>query len=156
MDRSFFTTFIEVAATWFGCGRAPRAPGTFGTLGAIPLFWVMSTMSPLGYMGATLVLVVLSILVAHFYEEIRGEHDSPEFVFDEVVGFLVTMTWVPWGWKGVVAGFVLFRLFDVAKPFPISWLDRRVPGGVGAVADDLLAGIFSNIILQILLQRGWL
>lgn len=157
MPSETFKTFIGVFATWFGCGRVPRAPGTFGTLGALPLFWAMATqLAPFGYMAVTLVLVVAAIMIAHFYESLTGAHDSPEFVFDEVVGFLVTMTWIPFGVVNVVLGFALFRLLDILKPFPISWVDRRVPGGVGAVADDLLAGVIANIILQALLQYGWL
>lgn len=157
MSTTPFKTFICVSATWFGCGRAPRAPGTFGTLGAIPLAFALSKFfSDIGYMAITLLLVVFSIFVATAYEEMTGRHDSPEFVLDEVVGFLVTMAMVPMHPAAILVGFSLFRLFDILKPFPISYIDRKMPGGVGAVADDLLAGIFSNIVLQVLLSYGWL
>jgi phosphatidylglycerophosphatase A len=145
---------VSVLATWFGCGKAPWAPGTFGTLGAIPLVWFFSLRGPLPYMLATLVFTIGAIFVAHFHEAATGEHDASEVVIDEVAGLLVTMTWVPFSWIYVALGFLLFRFFDILKPFPISYVDRKVGGGVGAVGDDLLAGILSNIILQALLQYG--
>jgi phosphatidylglycerophosphatase A len=141
-------------AIWFGCGLSPKAPGTVGTLGAIPLFLLLVRLESLHYMAAVLAFSVASILVAHFYELGGEEHDRPEFVMDEVAGFLVTMTWVPATVPGVIAGFAIFRLLDIVKPFPISWVDQKIPGGVGTVADDLVAGILGNVILQLLLQNG--
>lgn len=148
--------FIMIFATWFGCGKAPKAPGTFGTLGALPLAWALSLLAPLPYMLMTIVFSIFAIFVSHLHEISSGTHDASEVVIDEVAGFLVTMTWVPFNWKFVLCGFVLFRLFDVVKPFPISYMDRNIKGGIGIVADDLVAGILSNIILQLLLQRGFL
>lgn len=157
MPSDFLKTFIGVSATWFGCGRSPWAPGTVGTLGAIPLVWAFTRwLDPFGYMGMTLVLVVVAVLVAHIYEVMTNAHDAPEFVMDEVVGFLVTMTWIPFGLINVAVGFAIFRALDILKPFPISWVDRRMPGGVGAVADDLLAGVIANVAMQLLLNYGWL
>ena len=147
---------IKILATWFGCGLAPKVPGTFGTLGALPLVWAFSFFDPMHYMLATVTFAVIAIFVAHLYEVMTGQHDSGEVVIDEVAGFLVTMTWTPFAWKYVIVGFALFRFFDVLKPFPISYFDRNIKGGVGIVADDLVAGILSNIILQALLQMGYL
>jgi len=148
---------LRALATWWGCGKSPRAPGTMGTLGAIPLYWMFAQLSGLGYMAATVLFVGLAIIVAQLYEVVLADrHDSPELVIDEVAGFLVTMTWLPLDAKWICAGFLLFRLLDVFKPFPISWVDRRVPGGVGAVADDLVAGMFANVALQALLELRWL
>jgi len=144
---------ITVLATWFGCGFSPKAPGTVGTLGAIPLVYFFATLEPLHYMAVTLGFSACAMIVAQFFEA-GGEHDPQEFVMDEVAGFMVTMTWVPFTWMGVLAGFLLFRLFDVWKPFPISYIDRKVKGGVGTVADDLVAGIFANVGLQFLLHYG--
>jgi phosphatidylglycerophosphatase A len=79
-----------------------------------------------------------------------GVHDHPAIVWDEIVGYLVTMTFAPPGWTGVAAGFVLFRLFDIAKPWPIRWFDRHVAGGFGIMLDDLLAGIIAAAVLQLL------
>ena len=149
--------WIKILATWFGLGRAPKAPGTVGTLGAIPLAYVFSRFGEYQYMFATVAFTVLSIMVAHVYElTIAEEHDSPEFVMDEVAGFLVAMVWIPFTWPYVLAAFVLFRFFDAVKPWPISVVDAKVPGGVGAVADDLVAGIVTNMILQFVLAQGWL
>lgn len=149
---------LNILATWFGCGLVPKAPGTVGTLGAIPLVWLFTQLGDFGYMAATLIFTVFAILVAHFYElsHLEEDHDSSRFVLDEVAGFLVTMTWLPFGWATVLAGFVVFRFFDILKPFPISWIDRKILGGVGVVADDLAAGILGNIILQVLFQKGLL
>lgn len=144
----------RILATWFGCGLSPKAPGTVGTVGAIPLFLILATqLKDIQYMAATLLISAAAIVVAHIYEW-DAEHDSPQFVMDEVAGFLVTMTWVPVTWSWVLAGFVAFRLFDIWKPFPIGYLDRKIQGGVGTVADDLVAGIAANVVLQVLLQNG--
>jgi phosphatidylglycerophosphatase A len=145
---------IRTLATWFGCGRAPKAPGTFGTLGAIPLFILFAQLQPISYMLATFAFAVFSILVAHAHENIFQEHDASEVVIDEVAGLLVTMTWIPCDILHIAAGVVLFRIFDILKPFPISYVDKKVKGGVGAVGDDLVAGILSNIILQVMWQKG--
>lgn len=146
---------IRILATWFGCGRIRKAPGTFGTFGAIPLVIAFSFLHPMTYMLATFAFAVFSIMIAHFHENIFGEHDASEVVIDEVAGLLVTMTWIPCDWKHLAAGVVAFRILDILKPFPISYIDRQVKGGVGAVGDDLVAGILGNIILQALWQKGW-
>lgn len=147
-------SLVRTFGTWFGCGCAPKAPGTFGTVGALPLVWLASLMGDFPYMGFTLVFSAASILIAQKFEDDfgGGRHDLPEFVMDEVAGFLVTMAMVPFTWSFVLMGFVLFRLLDALKPYPISWFDRKVPGGVGVVADDLVAGIAANILLQVALH----
>lgn len=149
---------LRYLATWFGLGYSPVVPGTVGTLGALPLVYLFSLKGELIYLGLTIGFTVFAILVAHLYEmEIAGgEHDTPEFVMDEVAGYLVTMAMLPLTVPWLVLGFVLFRILDMAKPFPISWVDRKVLGGVGAVADDLLAGIVANVILQVLYQNHYL
>lgn len=148
---------IRILATWFGCGLAPRGPGTVGTVGAIPLVVLFAYFGEKPYMIATFAFVVFSIFVAHLYEiEHPGDHDRSEVVIDEVAGFLITMTWLPMTPLWFALGFVAFRIFDVIKPWPISWVDAKILGGVGVVADDLVAGILSNIILQTVLQLGWL
>ena len=154
--NTYIQQVATVLATWFGLGKIPKAPGTYGTLGAIPLVWVFSLAGPIPYMLATLFFTLFAIFVAHIYEMGSGQHDDQEVVIDEVAGFLVTMTWVPFQWPYVVAGFLLFRLFDIWKPFPISYVDQKVGGGIGCVGDDLLAGIVANVILQFALQKGFL
>lgn len=142
-------------ATWFGLGLIPLAPGTFGTLGAIPLFYLLATqLDAMAYLAATVVFSALTILVAHIYELQSPGHDEPQFVMDEVAGFLVTMALVPATPMAMVVGFLVFRALDIVKPFPISYIDRKVQGGVGTVADDLVAGILGNVVMQLLLQNG--
>ncbi|MGE4131952.1 MAG: phosphatidylglycerophosphatase A [Bdellovibrionales bacterium] len=148
---------IVVLSTWFGCGRFPKGPGTAGTLGAIPLVWAFAQIGPMPYLVATFLTTVIAMVVAQLYEDmIIQSHDAPEFVLDEVAGFLITMAWIPLTPIYLIAGFVLFRVLDIWKPFPISYLDRKVPGGIGTVADDLVAGIVANVILQFVFTRGLL
>lgn len=148
---------VRILGTWFGCGNSPVFPGTVGTVGALPLVWGLAQLNELTYVAATLIFVLFSIVVAHFYERlISEEHDQPEFVMDEVAGILVTMVLVPTTVVNLAMGFVIFRAFDMIKPFPISYVDRKIPGGLGTVADDLLAGVVSNLILHyVLAPGGW-
>lgn len=127
------------------------------TLATIPVWWLLAQLGIFFYMGITLLLTWLGIFAAQAYENQSQTHDSSEIVIDEVVGFLITMTWLPMTWQSVVAGFVLFRLLDIFKPFPIRQLDRKVPGGFGVAVDDIAAGLIGNIILQLVYaQTNWL
>ena len=149
--------FFISLATVFGVGRIPKAPGTWGSLVTLPLAFLLLKLGPIIYMISTLILIILSIFAADQYENQSATHDSKEIVIDEVVGMLVTMTWLPITWQSFVASFVLFRFFDILKPFPISYFDRKVPGGFGVVVDDLVAGMIANVILQVILyQTAWL
>lgn len=139
---------IKTLATGFGLGWAPVAPGTFGTLGAIPLYILLSQFSPLAYMAATLALIILAVFVAELAESLFQSYDSKHVVIDEVVGFLVAMVWVPVNLKNLAVGFLLFRLFDALKPWPISVLDRRIKGGIGVVIDDVAAGLITSVLMQ--------
>lgn len=148
---------LKALSTWFGLGLIPFAPGTWGTIGAIPLVWFFQRMGEMQYMYATALFVVTSVFVAQMYEDqLASEHDPSEFVLDEVAGFLVTMTWVPFTWPYLLVGFILFRLLDILKPWPISWVDAKVPGGFGAVADDLVAGILASVAMQFILHYRWI
>ena len=134
------------------------APGTWGTLGAIPLIFLGHFLGEWGYLVLATVLTVCAMIVSQIYENQVGQHDSSEVVIDEVAGFVVAMTWVPlFSWKAWVIGFLLFRCIDILKPPPINWIDQRVSGGVGVVADDVVGGIIVNIILQIIFTKtSWL
>lgn len=154
---TFIKESIRLLATWFGCGRVARAPGTVGTLGAIPLVWTFGQLGPLGYMIATFGWTVVSILICQFYLDIFTDDEDPsEIVLDEVAGFLITMVLLPFHWKWLLAGFVLFRLLDILKPFPISVCDRKIKGGLGVMADDVLAGILASLVLQVIYTQGWM
>jgi phosphatidylglycerophosphatase A len=140
---------VKIFVTFFGLGLIPFAPGTWGTVGAIPLVWLFTMAGPYGYMFLTLMLCFAAVFASEVYERRVASHDNSEIVIDEVVGFLVTMTWLPLTWQSVVLGFVLFRLLDIFKPLFIGTLDRKIKGGLGVVTDDLAAGLVANIILQI-------
>lgn len=147
---------ISYLATFFGAGLSPKMPGTVGTLAAIPLWFLLGLTGPVSYLVCTFLIVILAIFVSDEYERDLDQHDRPEIVIDEVAGFLITMAWLPFEWKYLVVGFLLFRLLDIFKPFPISHLNNKVKGGFGVVIDDVAAGLIANIALQILTQGGYL
>ena len=149
--KSIWTNPIHFLAFGLGSGAAPYAPGTFGTLAAIPIYLVL--VEYLAWPAYGLVVVVMfafGVWLCERTERDIGVHDHSGIVWDEFVGYLVTMFAVPVDWVWVVAGFFLFRLFDVWKPFPVRQLERRYQNGFGNMADDLLAGIYANIVLQLL------
>ncbi len=144
-------------ATWFYCGRLSKAPGTIGTIGAIPLCLALHFLGPFWQMGASLFLFPVAVWASDQYDRFTGGHDSSEIVIDEVLGFIITMTWLPMTWQSYVFGFVLFRCLDILKPFPISYLDKNLKGGVGVVADDVLAGVIASVLLQMIyVKTAWL
>ena len=131
----------------FGSGKAPVAPGTFGTLAAIPIYLLVVQFSLTIYLTLTFFFLLLGIWASGKYSEHLGVHDHGSIVWDEVVGFLITMAFVPLDWLWVMLGFILFRLFDIWKPWPIRLLDKHVHGGFGIMIDDVLAGIYAAVIL---------
>ena len=139
-----------------GSGLVPVAPGTAGTLAAIPVYLLLQDLSLAVYVAVVSVAFLAGIPLCAWTARRLGVHDHPAIVWDEIVGYLVTMVAAPAGWQWIVAGFVLFRLFDIAKPWPISWLDRRVTGGLGIMLDDLVAGVLAAILLQLLFRLSWL
>ena len=142
---------IHFLSLGFGSGLAPRAPGTFGTLIAVPVYLLLAGLDPLVYLIISLFLLYIGIHLCQVTADRLGVHDHPAIVWDEIVGYLLTMVAVPFDWLWIVAGFVLFRLFDIWKPWPIGYFDRRVSGGVGIMLDDLLAAVYASIILLLLL-----
>ncbi len=139
----------EVAATFFYVGLVPYAPGTAGTVAAAVLYVVvLSRLGPLHYAAFLLVVAAVGVWSAGVMERAVGTRDPRCVVIDEVCGFGVTMALVPEpAWWTVVLGFVLFRVFDVLKPQPARALER-LPGGAGVVADDVMAGLYANLVLQ--------
>ena len=142
---------LDFLALGFGSGLLPRAPGTAGTVAAIPLYLVMQSLALQVYVPLVVLLFLLGIPICAHTARRLGVHDHPGIVWDEIVGYLITMTFAPPGWLWVLAGFLLFRFFDILKPWPIRWLDRRVGGGFGIMVDDLLAGIAAAAVLQLLI-----
>lgn len=133
----------------FGSGLLPKAPGTWGTLAAIPLYLLLAPLPLTAYLGLTLLAFTVGVWACGRTGAELGVHDHSAIVWDEVVGLLVTMTAVPSGWPWLLAGFVLFRLFDIWKPWPIGQVDRKVAGGLGVMLDDVLAGLMALAVLQV-------
>jgi phosphatidylglycerophosphatase A len=142
--------FFLILATGLGVGYSPIAPGTLGTLLTIPIYFFISTIpSPL-YELTLITFFFLSSWISEQTQKYLGKQDDPRIVIDEMMGFLITMLWVPKTIFSIITGFFLFRFFDILKPFPIRRLEKRWRGGCGVVLDDVLAGIYANIILQLL------
>lgn len=138
-------------ALGFGSGLIPFAPGTWGTLVAIPIYLFLITVPSLVFYGFfVLTAFLLGLWVCDTVSKELGIDDPSVIVWDEIVGYLLTMTAVPKGWFWVVAGFFLFRLFDIWKPGPIRWIDKKIKGGLGIMLDDALAAIPAWMILQVL------
>ena len=143
--------FIILIASGLGAGFSPVVPGTMGTLIAIPIYYFISSISFPLYELTLVAFFFFSSWVAGQAERYWEKKDDRRIVIDEIMGFLVTMLWVTKTPLSIVSGFVLFRVFDILKPFPIRHLER-VKSGFGVVLDDVLAGIYSNILLHLVLR----
>lgn len=165
--RTILGSPVHLLAFGFGAGLAPVAPGTFGTLVGIPFWLLLSPLPPAAFVAAVAGLFAFGCWICGASAQRLGVHDYGGIVFDEVVGFLVTcLPLLPFfglpaapAWLALALAFAAFRVFDVLKPWPIGWLDRRVHGGLGIMLDDLLAGIYAAVVLALALQlggrRGW-
>lgn len=140
--KALFASVANFFALGAGLGLAPKAPGTFGTLLGIPVLLLMPQ-APLAYLLAVVVLFIFGVWCCDECSKYLGVHDHGGIVWDEVVGYLITMFALPLTWQWIVAGFIVFRIFDILKPWPISWVDRRVHGGFGIMVDDVLAGLLA-------------
>lgn len=141
---------VHLLALGFGTGLSPVMPGTMGTLAAIPLYWLIQGLSPVWYLLILLLGFIAGIWICNVATRAIGRHDHGAIVWDEIIGYGITMFAAPAGLGWIVAGFVLFRFFDIIKPWPISWFDRRVHGGFGIMLDDVIAGVFALACLQLL------
>ncbi len=135
----------------FGSGLAKVGPGTAGTLLAIPFYYLLIQLGMPIYGLIVLIALLAGIWICDVASERLGVHDHSGIVWDEIVGFWITMLAVPISIPLIVLGFILFRLFDILKPWPISWLDQHVSGGFGIMIDDVLAAVFANLCLQVLI-----
>ena len=104
----------------------------------------------------TVIVTVLGVRLCGLAADKLGEHDFGGIVWDEIAGYLITMWLAPVSWQTVIAGFILFRFFDIIKPWPIKWLDRQVQGGFGIMIDDVLAGVFAGGVLLLVIDWGWI
>jgi len=134
----------------FGSGLAPKAPGTFGTLVAIPIYFLMQGLSLGSYLALTCFGFIVGIWLCQRAADWLQKDDPSEIVWDEVIGYLVTMAAAPIAWWWCIVGFVLFRIFDIAKPWPVSLADKKLHGGFGIMLDDVIAGIYALIALQLI------
>jgi phosphatidylglycerophosphatase A len=136
-----------------GCyaGKLPVAPGTFGSLAALPLCWLLAQLGRPAALGATVLVIATAVWVAGAAERLLQRKDPGSIVIDEIAGMLVTFSGLPFTAFSAAAGFVLFRILDIAKPFPIGWVEKRLSGGVGIVMDDLVAGVIANLGCRLLL-----
>lgn len=140
----------------FGTGLMPKAPGTFGTLPAIVLVWLFAPLDVAAYMGVVVFAAIIGIYLCGATAKAMGEHDAPAIVWDEIAGYMIAMIAVPVSWQALLLAFVLFRIFDIIKPWPISWLDKKVEGGLGIMLDDIVAGFITLVLMHIVLSLGWL
>jgi len=136
-----------------GCfvGNVPVAPGTFGSLLGLPLCLLLSGIDLPAAILFSVVFALFAIWIAHAAEKILKKKDPGCIVIDEIAGILVAFLGLPYNMVTVIAGFLIFRFFDILKPFPIRHLEMKLPGGAGIVMDDILAGIYSNLVLRALL-----
>ena len=147
---------VHWLAYGFGLGLSPAAPGTVGTLIGIPLFWLVSGLSPGLYAAVVVALFVPGIFICGQTARDVGATDPGFIVYDEIVGFLVAMYLLPFDWRWLLAGFIAYRVFDIWKPFPVGWVEDKLGLGSGIMADDVIAGIYSFLMLhavRLLIER---
>jgi len=145
------TTFDKIAlfvAQGAYSGRAPVAPGTAGTIVGILLYLLIKDLGPFGYGAACIAVIAIGIGAAGHVDRMLGTKDNSTIVIDEIAGYLIALFFVPFSWGNVAAGFLVFRVFDIVKPWPLRRFER-IPGGPGVMLDDLGAGVYTNIVLQI-------
>lgn len=153
----------HLLATGFGSGLSPVVPGTMGTLASVPFYLLLVQLPIVLYVSVVVITCLVGIKICQVTSDDMQVHDHGSIVWDEFAGFWITMLVVPLfnlsplDWKWLVTGFVLFRFFDMVKPWPIGWLDKRVHGGLGIMLDDIVAGVMSAIALYwVGLYAGWL
>jgi phosphatidylglycerophosphatase A len=137
---------IHFFAYGFGSGAVPKAPGTAGTLVAVIMYLLLPQISPLIYVSLLLISFVFGVWICGKTAQDIGIKDPSGIVWDEFVGYWITMFMAPSGWIWVI--FVLFRLLDIVKPWPIKWADKQIGGGMGIMLDDVLAGIMAALCMQ--------
>ena len=143
---------VMFLATGFYIGNIPFAPGSFGSLIGLPLCLALAGIPLTSAVLCTLFFILFAVCIADAAEKILKQNDPGCIVIDEIAGMMVALIGLPFNPITVVIGFIIFRILDILKPFPIRSLDKRIPGGLGVVADDVAAGIMANLLLRIILQ----
>lgn len=153
----------HLLATGFGSGLSPIVPGTMGTLASLPFYLLLAHLSLPLYGLVVIASCIIGVKICQVTSDDMGVHDHGSIVWDEFAGMWITMLVVPmlglavFDWKWLATGFVLFRFFDMVKPWPIGWLDKRVHGGLGIMIDDIVAGVMAGVALYLVgLYAGWL
>jgi phosphatidylglycerophosphatase A len=149
--RRVFTDPIYFLAFGFGAGLSPIAPGTMGTIVAIPLYLLLAKLSLFHYFIVVVLGTILGVIICDDAARRIGVHDFSGIVWDEIIGYLWMMMGLPLNWIWIIFGFFLFRLFDIWKPWPISWMDREVKGGLGIMVDDLMAAFYARLSIYIIM-----
>lgn len=148
---------VHFLAFGLGSGLSPKAPGTFGTVMALAIYWfLLADLSDLMYGLICLASIPIGIYLCGESARKLGVHDYGGIVWDEFSGLWITLLFAPKHWQIALLGFVLFRIFDIIKPWPIGWADKKVEGGLGIMLDDILAGIMALAVLQWVLWLQWL
>ncbi|WP_330926045.1 phosphatidylglycerophosphatase A [Candidatus Sororendozoicomonas aggregata] len=140
---------VHFLAFGLGSGLLPKCPGTYGTMAAIPFYLLLQYFSLPLYVLVIAIASVVGIWLCDKTSKDLGVHDHPGIVWDEFCGYWITMIAAPAGILWVLYGFVLFRIFDIWKPWPIGWLDARIGGGLGIMVDDVVAGLYALLALQL-------
>lgn len=146
---------ILFLAFGFGSGLVKKAPGTCGTLAAIPLYLIAIQFNSLIYIGLVVSVVVSGIWICQYAADKLGTDDFGGIVWDEIAGYLLTMCFIPFSWKAALSGFILFRLLDIVKPWPIGLIDQQIHGGLGIMLDDILAAFYAAGLLALLDILNW-
>ena len=155
MDNLPLSHPAALIATWFGSGRLPLMPGTWGTLAALPFAWLIrSVWGAQGLLIAAAAVFAAGLWAAWVLSRHLGQADPGEVVVDEVVGIWVALAFVPPGFTLYVLGFLIFRAFDIFKPWPVSWAESELAGALGIMADDVVAGVYTMIALALLVVMG--
>ncbi len=134
-------------------GYIPVASGTFGTLVAFPIYWLYDPLQHVSvplYLAAYVAMVAGACWIAGRAEQAFDEHDSHKIVIDEIVGYLGATLFLAPTWPHALLAFFVFRALDVIKPFPAGWIDRHMSGGAGVVLDDVVSGLYSNVVTRLL------
>ena len=147
--RDLFASPANFLGLGLGSGLSPIMPGTAGTLAAIIPYLFLQHLPLTAYLLVIVITALVGIKICDATAKSLGVHDHGSIVWDEFVGFWITMIAAPTGWQWILAGFILFRFFDIVKPWPISWLDKHVDGGFGIMIDDVVAGLMAFLCLQL-------
>ncbi len=147
LNTLVFKDWRYFLAFGLGSGLSPKAPGTCGTLAAIPLYLCVAQLPVWAYFMVMIMLFLLGTYVSEYVSKALGVDDYKGIVIDEVLGYFITMFLVPLSFGSICMGFLLFRFFDILKPFPIRYLDEKIKGGLGVMLDDVLAGLMAFILM---------